>query len=384
MAVIGVRNCKFNGNTVGKVTSVSVSYNFKQFSKLNQNQYRYDSASVSIVSIGGYADDIFNTSGTLTWDTVEMEAGQKKIYSNVLYNVTLVEPNLSAVTKNESGVTFTTYSISGSCHYCPFGVIKYEKIVPSANPVRTSVVEVNVEYNNIWDHYYICNHADARRIAKQIEATFNPDISLPVYIWDEENTKFLIVSAVQRVPVTFEFSGLYEDYVTMRKSVGLLIDSWNNGYSYHGFNYPGYSENLFDNDQLLSASGWSRVNDDTGSYYKGEFSALISQYYESGGFDIGQREQDELLWVKLTYAAQAASYNQNAFFGWDNRSGYLWPSAFPRERMNSRETLTVSGYVRYYNGMFPMCGQSSYFNFYNSSSSAKNAINVYKFYGTII
>ena len=388
MSIIGVRNCKFNGSTCGKVTNVSVSYNFKQFSRLNNNEYRYDSATISIVSVGGYASDIFNTSGTLTWDTVEVQDGVKKIYTNILYNVTLVEPNLSAVTKAES-VTFTTYSITGNCHYCPFGVIRYERVLnPQLNYFRTSCVELNVRLNGMDDHYHICHHDDAVRIAKQIERTFNPDISLPVYIWDEDNVKFIIVSAVQRVPVTFEFSGAFETYPNVRKSVGLVIDSWNNGYTYTGFNYPGYDDNLFDNDQLLEATGWTRQTTADGSYYTGEFSALITEFYSGGasGFDIGSGfAPGDVVWLKVTYSAQAASYKQDAFFGFDNSTpSDLWGSSFPADKMNSRLSATVSGFSRYMNGMFPMCGQSSYYNFYNSSNQAKNAINVYKFYGTII
>ena len=119
-------------------------------------------------------------------------------------------------------------------------------------------------------------------------------------------------------------------------------------------------------------------------YYTGEFSNLIQKFFDDGGFDIGTRTQDELLWIKITYTAEAASYKQYAFFGWDNRQGKLWKSAFPDDYMHSREKKTVSGWVRYYNGMFPQCAQSSKYRFYNSSNQAKNAINVYKFYGTII
>ena len=145
---------------------------------------------------------------------------------------------------------------------------------------------------------------------------------------------------------------------------------------------------MFDNDQLLEATGWTRQTTDDGSYYKGEFSALVAEFYSGGasGFDIGSDfAPGDVVWLKVTYEAQDASYKQNAFFGFDNSTASnLWGSSFPVDKMNSRLPATVSGFSRYTNGMFPMCGQSSYYYFHNSSNQAKNAINVYKFYGTII
>lgn len=117
MAVIGVRYAYHNGNSVGKVASVSVAYTYEQFSRLQQYRYNITGATVTINSLGGFSSSVFNTSGTFRWCTVEMNDGTISYKVNEIKNVVLVEPNISATTKQEE-IDFTTYDISGQSWNC--------------------------------------------------------------------------------------------------------------------------------------------------------------------------------------------------------------------------------------------------------------------------
>ena len=378
MAIIGVRNCKFNGSTCGKVTNVSVSYNFKQFSRLNNNEYRYDSATVSIVSVGGFSNDIFNISGTLTWDTVEVQDGVKKVFSNTLYNVTLQEPNLSAVTKAES-VSFTTYSIVGNCHYLPYGVLRWENVTPSASLLRTNALEPFINENNLNDHYIVTTHNDAMNLAIQFKNAYNPQISSPVFIWDNDAKKAIVVSAVQNkgCALAFDGSGELQDIYRAKNSMGTLVKSWNAGLS---TSYLGnLSSNLFDNDDLL-VTDWTL---DAGTNaYTGEYSKLYNRYFLSGGFPLSETPSEgDMLWLKVDYRIYPSTYQQDAFFGFDNRQGMLYALKFPKNYFNSRTRIVVEGFAKYTNGIYPALRESSPIFFYNSEPGEKDAIQIYKFYG---
>ena len=379
MAIIGVRNCKFNGSTCGKVTNVSVSYNFKQFSRLNNNEYRYDSATVSIVSVGGFSNDIFNISGTLTWDTVEVQDGVKKVFSNTLYNVTLQEPNLSAVTKAES-VSFTTYSIVGNCHYLPYGVLRWENVTPSTSLLRTNALEPFINENNLNDHYIVTTHNDAMNLAIQFKNAYNPQISSPVFIWDNDAKKAIVVSAVQNkgCALAFDGSGELQDIYRAKNSMGTLVKSWNAGLSTSYLGNLSPTQNLFDNDDLL-VTDWTL---DAGTNaYTGEYSKLYNRYFLSGGFPLSETPSEgDMLWLKVDYRIYPSAYQQQAFLGFDSRSGMLWPTRFPTNFFSSRNRITVEGFATYINGVYPALSQSSPIWFYNSAAGEKDAIQIYRFY----
>lgn len=117
MAIIGVKYAYFDGKTCGKVTSVSATLQRTQLSALQQNKTITDGATISLVSIGGFDPEIFNTSGPFRWVTVHLEGGQRFLQVHEIENTVLQAPDISGTTKQES-IDFATYSIAGQSWHC--------------------------------------------------------------------------------------------------------------------------------------------------------------------------------------------------------------------------------------------------------------------------
>lgn len=117
MAIIGVRHAYINGQSLGKVTSVSVTLTRTQLSALQQFKTITTGATISLVSIGGFNPTIFNENGWFRWVTVELENNQTIYKVNEISNVVLQEPDISGTTKQET-VDFATYDITGQSWNC--------------------------------------------------------------------------------------------------------------------------------------------------------------------------------------------------------------------------------------------------------------------------
>lgn len=117
MAIIGVKYAYHNGRTLGKVTSVSTTLTKTQLSALQQSKTITVGATISLVSIGGYDEAIFNDNGFFRWATVHIDDGIRTVKVHEIPNVVLQAPDISGTTKQES-IDFATFSIAGQSWNC--------------------------------------------------------------------------------------------------------------------------------------------------------------------------------------------------------------------------------------------------------------------------